>query len=199
MRIFAVCLSAFGLLNLAVGGDKASPIPLRYQGLHQTKYFELKEVLGHPEQPPAFGHTAALSADGKLGLYAGGGGADIDGKTDESFLSLWDVEKGRVLKEVRIPGRGVTALALSADGKKALTGLFGSDGKKNDTIELVYWDLETGKSLHKFTLPKPKEKELPAAYVCLAFAPDGTSALASGSRGIIQHLDLEKGKVELEF
>src|SRR5262249_32381717 len=165
-------------------------IPSRSEGLNDTTPLRLKEVLGHPEMTPPHGHTAVLSADGKLGLFVGGGSSDADGRTDESFLSLWDVPKGHAVKEIRIPGKAVTALALAPDGKTALTGLFGNDGKGNETTELVLWSFETGKALHRFEAPKKKEKEQTPVFVAIAFSPDGKRALASATRGGVQLVDI---------
>ncbi|MFO0964527.1 MAG: WD40 repeat domain-containing protein [Gemmataceae bacterium] len=193
MRYLSLCLFAFPISIHA--GEKAAFIPLRYEGLNETKLLRLKEVLGHPEMTAPVGHTAVLSADGKLGLFVGGGSSDADGRTDESFLSLWDVPGGHALKEIRIPGKAVSALALAPDGKTALTGLYGNDGKGNETTDLVLWSFETGKALHRFEAPKRKEKEQPAVYIAVAFAPDGKRALASVTRGGVQLVDLEKRKV----
>src|SRR5262249_55255481 len=135
------------------------------------------------EQEPALGHVAAFSADGKVGVFAGGGNPD-------AFLSLWDIPKGVILKEWRIPKAGISALALSSDGKQVLLGLV-ELGDKSDKgpgkTSLSLRELHSGKEVRYIG-------GLKATVIALAISPDGKQALSGGEDGSVKHWDLDKGK-----
>jgi WD40 repeat protein len=112
------------------------------------------------------GGNVAVSPDGKL-LLAGGWGAPIqtklpDGRTrystaEEHPLGLWDLDSGKVVRQILLPGPTSGPVAFSADGK---TYVAATDTK----IQL--WDTATGKE-------RPGVSGLPAQASALAFSPDG--------------------------
>ncbi|MBI5368022.1 MAG: protein kinase [Planctomycetes bacterium] len=104
----------------------------------------------------------------------------------DGFAEVCDVETGAV--ELRLRGdatmaeglRGVFALDVSPDGKRALTG--GSDSV------LRLWNLPGGELV----------RELPghALYMYSArFTPDGRAAITTGATGVVLHWDLTEGRL----
>jgi RNA polymerase sigma factor (sigma-70 family) len=73
----------------------------------------------------------------------------------------------------------VTSVALSRDGKRALSG--GKDGG------LRLWDLATGKELHRF-----ESRSAPVQAVALA--PDGGRALSASADGVVRLWDVRTGR-----
>lgn len=98
-------------------------------------------------------YRLAFSPDGRSFLCAG-----------EAGLKLWDTETG---KQRHFDGHAqlVTALVLSADGRRAMSA--------SDDHTLRLWDAATGQELHRFDSQQERT-------VCLAFTPDGRHALAGG-------------------
>ncbi|MCI0743558.1 MAG: WD40 repeat domain-containing protein [Gemmataceae bacterium] len=169
-RLLVLCLALVLAPCPSQAGEKPS-WPGRYKNPPKAQGIALLEVWGHPEHHPSYGHTAAYSRDGKHLLTAWGGGVNGDGATDDSYLSLWDPARGKVLSETRIPRFAVTAAALSPDAKTALAGLLQRDAVGKETRRLSLWDLATG-----------KERALgdkAASVVAAAFSPDGKRALVA--------------------
>jgi WD40 repeat protein len=73
----------------------------------------------------------------------------------------------------------ITSLALSADGRRALTGM------KDGAIWL--WDVEGGTLLRRCQGPKEP-------ITCLAFSPDGKRWLSGDKQGIVVQWDTESGR-----
>jgi RNA polymerase sigma factor (sigma-70 family) len=118
--------------------------------------------------------SLAVSPDGKR-LLAGGWGASIqtklpDGMTristaEEHPLGLWDLDSGKRVRQVLLPGATSGPVAFSADGKTYAAAT-------DKAIRL--WDAATGQE-------RPGIARLPARATALAFSPDGrhiVSALA---------------------
>jgi WD40 repeat protein len=82
--------------------------------------------------------AAALSADGKWALSAGG---------PEALIQLWDVGQGRVVRSFvgrSMPGE-IRSLAFSPDGKQALAG-------GEHLVQL--WDVSRGRDIRNLVLEK---------------------------------------------
>lgn len=117
----------------------------------------------------------AVCADGRRVLWGGGG----------ATLCLWDMETGETVRDFRGhkigPHCGVMTVAISPDGKRALSGSVSDD----NTVRL--WELETGKQLHCFTGHED--------YVySVAFLPDGKRAVSGGYDHTMRLWDLKTGK-----
>ena len=86
---------------------------------------------------------------------------------------------------------GVTALAVSADGKYALTGGRRKDAEKPDVF---LWELRTGRLIRRFGDHGPDFRKGPGEVTSLQIYPDGKRALSTGSDGHLLILDLESGR-----
>jgi WD40 repeat protein len=85
-------------------------------------------------------------------------------QTTEGHVGLWEIRAGQAM-ELRLPhGAEVHTIALSADGRFALTG--GENG------QIVVWDATTGQLRHRLTHGAPVE--------CVAFQPGSTTFAAAG-------------------
>jgi WD40 repeat protein len=170
----------------APAGEKA-PLSPRYQSIEKTAHTRLVGVYGHPEVEAAAGHEVAFSHDGKLGLFAGGGPFFTPGARGDAVLSLWDVDKGVLLHEWKIPNASVTALDISPTNKVALVAWAGVD-KKEIATTLVLWDLASGEKL------KTLESQGEHLITGVAFSPEGKRALSGSQTGILTLWDLAPGK-----
>ncbi|MBI3412273.1 MAG: WD40 repeat domain-containing protein [Planctomycetes bacterium] len=183
-------LGLVGVLAVIIQSLSAgeSPQPGRVQIPAGAKGVSVVSVWGEPEQQPALGHTTAMTPNGKFALYSGGGAINAEGGIEDGFLTLWDVESGRLLKELKVPRMAVTALAISADAKLALTGSLTGDAKSNEThANLSLWDLEAGKLKRDFG-------EQMGEVAAVAFSGDGKRALVSTLNDAVSFWDLEKPK-----
>jgi serine/threonine protein kinase len=107
----------------------------------------------------------AVAPDGRRVLSA-----SYDGST-----VLWDIKTGAVLRRFKRSSRPVTHVALSSDGRKALTA---------DDFEIVLWNVDDGTELGR----KRAESKL---VTCVALDRDGSHALSAGNREGIHWWDLE--------
>jgi RNA polymerase sigma factor (sigma-70 family) len=123
---------------------------------------EVRALQGHKDWVVA----GAFSCDGSrllTGTWPSRGGGDaVPGPSE---LILWDVSTGKPLRTIDVTPRNVHGLAISADGRRALS--CGNAG----LVEL--WDLETGKQVIAF-------KGHVGRVFDVAFLPDGRTALSAG-------------------
>jgi WD40 repeat protein len=138
------------------------------------------------QQPYAGGVRAvAISADGRIGLVAtfkvGKENTHFGNVKEAGILRFWDLTTGKALFPMQQPyAGGVRAVAISADGRRGLSG--GRNG------ELTLWDLTTGQRVRSLG-PQPGEV-FPHA---IAFFPDGRRAATGGSDGSVHIWDLDNG------
>jgi WD40 repeat protein len=114
-----------------------------------------------------------VTPDGRRMLAANGNG-----------VTLWDVETGEVIRAFDEPNRNNWALAVSADGKRAIGG-------GNDRTARV-WDLDTGKEVAKLA-----GHAQPVWGVALT--ADGRRAITGGRDKAIIVWDVEAGKQVRSF
>lgn len=108
-------------------------------------------------------NATALSADGRFLLT--GGSAEVGASARMSpeqrlktfELTMWDVQTGKVIKTLQGHQDILRYIAISADGKRAVSS--GIDKA------IKVWDLETGKVIH--------EHKAPATVTVVAISPDG--------------------------
>lgn len=91
------------------------------------------------------------------------------------MLKMKSGERDRVFRKHEAP---VSALALSPDGRSALSADAGGD--------LIWWDLDSGTTTHRVRAHVGPVR-------CLAIAPDGSHALSGGADGSARLWDLSCG------
>jgi WD40 repeat protein len=104
-----------------------------------------------------------------VALTPGGGHAMTGSET--GGMTLWDIERRRMVRSSKAHGEKIAALALSRDGRRALTGSW-------DTT-LKCWDVESGQSIQMFV-----GHRLPVVGVAF-LADENLVASASYDRNII--------------
>ena len=96
----------------------------------------------------------------------------------------WELETGKVVRRWEDIGKpGV----LSPDGKILATG--------TADFQLCLWDMDTGKELKRFELPRENSYSIPAeAARCAAFSPDGTLVAAGDMTDRVHVWEVSTGK-----
>jgi len=123
--------------------------------------------------------AAAFTPDGRSILSNNGGGAANDPEAKPNLI-LWDVATGRPVRTLRGHTAMVGRLAVSPDGRTALSGALRG--------EMILWDLATGAVLRRFGEDGDDERKVPSDIV---FSPDGRSAYVKGMDGVVVAWDLE--------
>jgi WD40 repeat protein/DNA-binding SARP family transcriptional activator len=123
---------------------------------------EIRCLQGHREMIFAGAH---FRRDGRTAVSASG---DIWARTTDNTVRLWDLETGAELHQFAGHTRKIWELALSEDGRYAVTG------SQDGTVR--WWDLEarTGRVLRDFS---------PLAIVSTAISPDGLYVLVGPGMG----------------
>ena len=137
------------------------------------------------------GHTQvvyalAVSPDGRLALSGSGGHLLSEVKDEGWSVCLWEIATGQELKRLTGRGSGVTSVAFSSDGQKALIGEYGG------TVWL--WDVRQWKEIRKF------DSRHGLWSVC--FSPDDTRALSAGggnNEAFVRLWDLDDGKLVRQY
>jgi WD40 repeat protein len=87
---------------------------------------------------------------------------------------MWDIETGRELQTLADHSNWVTAVALTPDGKRAVSASY------DETLKV--WDLETGEVVAAFTADAP--------LISCAVGPDGRAIVAGDASGRVHFLSL---------
>jgi WD40 repeat protein len=137
------------------------------------------------------------------GVAAAPGGHIVASVADDMVCRIWDVESGRVIRELEghaeltpthFPSM-LFACAISPDGRAIATG--------DKVGHVIVWDLDSGHQLAAIETPElytwdPVQRHHSIGGIrSLAFSPDGTQLAVGGSDRIsnIDHLD---GKARVE-
>ncbi|HYG74437.1 MAG TPA: protein kinase [Planctomycetota bacterium] len=121
------------------------------------------------------GHVA-VSADGRRGIS---GSAAKWSKLTECF-KVWDLTTGCELRKFSGMITHVRCIALSSDGKRALTG---------GTLSL--WDVENAKLIRRYDLAEQATR--------VVFTSDGLNALVAGDSKRIFLINLETGEIQRAY
>ena len=177
-------------VGLAVGFPGSVDIDSPWRGSYKTRPkaqgIAVLELWGHPERSSGYPHAAVFSKDGKRALHAHAVNVDPENFRGDSVLTLWDVDKAQVLKEIQVPKCFVAALDLSADAKLAVASLEHVDEKGQRLSKIALWDLDAGKEIKSRSLEEP--------VFALAFAPDGKRVLAAAGARLVWPFEEKKIK-----
>ena len=106
----------------------------------------------------------------------------LSGGLDDTML-LWNITAGTIIRRFENPTGDVNGIAVSPDGRLAVTGTEGG--------EAIVWDLESGESVYRL-VHNPDFQVLPVAYspdskVVASGSEDGTVALWNVETGELLH------------
>lgn len=205
------------LFSVAVGFLVTSSFCRAGDVAAQTSLELLREIqdLGEKGEPRSI-RSASFSSDGKR-LALGGYGAQILGTEDWGILrkiglngpiflspdgetlvcqgtdflgrpSMWSVATGEEIMRWKWEGGGVTAGALSSDGKTFATAEEAGGGGKGNEPRIRLFDVATGTELRCITLGHD------STVVSLAFSPDGKSLASGGRDGLLRLWEVPTGK-----
>jgi WD40 repeat protein/S1-C subfamily serine protease len=161
---------------------------------------EQSDTKGGPARPWRIANLA-VSADGRR-LVAGLNRepdhrrliAGLDGRSvaglDDCEVRVWDATSGRLLHALSGHQGEVNAVAISPDGRRALSG--GTD------MVLRLWDLDSGKLLNQYEAGDPLRRNDQRRISLLAFTPDGRRAVQTMRDTPVDDVrvrDLDTGKV----
>ena len=154
------------VLNLAISSDGRTALSSAGDGTlvlwELINAAEIRRFAGHKTEGLT---SVAFTPDGKRVLTAEWGDAFGYSFGSSNNMRLWDVATGEELQVFEGHTAGISMIAVSADGRKALTG------SEDGTIRL--WDLETGVEIRSIFAHTE-------GVFSVALSPDGRTAL-SGS------------------
>jgi WD40 repeat protein len=110
----------------------------------------------------------------------------LSGSVDGTLI-VWDVLRREILHRLASRGQGLWSLAMSPDGRTALS----DSGDNIGEASMILWNLETGQELRTFSRPDQPEG---AGVSGIAYLPDGRSAISCEGDGVLVEWDLETGQ-----
>jgi len=128
--------------------------------------------LSKPPEPPAVEEPAAPN------------GSTLVSASWDGTLKVWQPTRGREMRTLKGHGGGVVAMALSNDGRYALTG------SRDQTLKL--WDLQEGAELATLTGHS-------ASITSVALTPDAQVAASGDEAGIVCVWDIPRRALLAEF
>lgn len=131
------------------------------------------------------GHAGSIRRD--CLSWAADGRTFLSGGSDGS-ICLWHMETGAQLACFNPGGRQVESLALSPDGKYALSSYL-SGGQL-----VIYWDLQAQREINRFAVPAHSSLVDKTYVTSVAFAPDGETALFGLAFGTVLWWDIHDWK-----
>jgi WD40 repeat protein/tRNA A-37 threonylcarbamoyl transferase component Bud32 len=156
------------------------PVPPAEEGGEARRLVD--RLVGHTDQP----WKAAFLPDGKRVLSAG----------CDKVLRLWDAETGRELGRFEDHSDGILAVAVSPDGRMALSGGGGLSFLKHHDpgtdFMVRLWDLTSRRLIHRL---------VGHTHIvwCVALSPDGRRALSGSEDKSMRLWDVATGREVRRF
>ncbi|MBI3722522.1 hypothetical protein HY251_00985 [bacterium] len=158
-----------GERGLAPAAQEESGLPPICEGFKRTRRTRLLAVIGsHVLRHDAPVTALALSKDGRVLLSAG----------NDSVVKVWEARTGKELTTFAGHKKEVLSVAISPDGKRALSG--------GDTVKL--WETGDGSEVKTLAAHEGEVTQV-------AFVPGSPRALSAGKDGKLVLWDLETGDV----
>jgi WD40 repeat protein len=116
------------------------------------------------------GHSSGIRPD--CLVWSQDGKTFLSGSWDGS-IRLWDVQTGKEVAHLQAGYGRVMSLALSPDGKYALSSYLNGPNQP-----VIFWNLEIQKEINRFGVPgHPRYADQGLEVASVAFSPDGKTAL----------------------
>ena len=129
------------------------------------------------------GHSSGIRASL---AWARDGKTFLSGSWDGS-VRLWDVQTGEEEAHLQAGYGRVMSLALSPDGKYALSSYLNGPNQP-----VIFWDLENQQEINRFGIPGHRRYAEFLHMESVAFSPDGKTALFGLVFGTVIWWDLDK-------
>ena len=123
--------------------------------------------------------SATFSPDGHY-ILSNNGGKPLTNPGEEATLILWDISTGQPIRSYHGHSDVIGGVAISPDGRKALSGAMAG--------EMILWDLNTAVVLRRFSEHSESWRKMPSD---VAFSLDGRIAYVKGMDGILVAWDLQ--------
>ena len=131
------------------------------------------------------GHSSGIRPD--CLVWSQDGKTFLSGSWDGS-IRLWDVQTGKEVAHLQAGYGRVMSLALSPDGKYALSSYLSGPDQP-----VILWDLETQREINRFGVPgNHRHTDQWLHVVSVAFSPDGKTALFGIVFGTVIWWDLNE-------
>jgi WD40 repeat protein len=168
----------FGITRVAVGGHGRRVIAAGW-----GRAAKVWDIETGDEKFSLQGHTGghvcrsvAISTDGRRAVTA----------NDERDVRVWDLLAAPESRTLQGHLNWVAGVALSADGRLAVSGGGGVHGGGHNGAEVKVWDADTGKLKHNLLMPN----SVPA----VAISRDGRRVVCGNDEGAIRAWDARTGR-----
>ncbi len=128
----------------------------------------------------AWVNAIAVTPNGQIAVTASGDRAlKVKAPSADSTLKVWDLRWQSEMHMLKGHERSVTAVAVTPDGKRAISG------SRDQTLKI--WDLQRGTQLHNITDHK-------GWITSIVVTPDGKRAISASADTTLKVWDIEQGK-----
>lgn len=128
----------------------------------------------------AWVNAIAVTPNGHIAVTASGDRAlKVKAPSADSALKVWDLRWRSEMHMLKGHERSVTAVAVTPDGKRAISG------SRDQTLKI--WDLQRGTQLHNI-------KDHKGWITSIVVTPDGKRAISASADKTLKVWDIEQGK-----